>query len=196
MRHKKRGEVAHHHHLIARWWLARTSQDRARQAWSVMVSQGRDHAHQSCAVIPSVASERYGRGRSLLLSEGGCVVVPFRARGGDGVFLAPALLVFPGWVVSWTCVCCVRFGLGGVSRRRLGVGAVLLTVVPRFLGVVACSLCCRGSPPVSAGPRTALGSWPVFSLVLVGFAMVSVLRAVLRLFRVAGCPPGGETCGM
>ena len=169
-----------------------------------MVSQGRDHAHQSCAVIPSAASERYGCGRSLLLSGEVCVVVPFRARGGDGVFLGPALLVFPGWVVSWTCVFCVRFGLGGVSHRRLGwapcrSGLVLvacLVAVPRFLGVVACSLCCRGSPPVSAGRRTALGSWPVFFLVLVGFVIVSVLRAVLRLFRVAGCPPGGETCGM
>ena len=105
-----------------------------------MISQGRDHAHQSCAVIPSVASERYGRGRSLLLS-------------GEVVLLYLFVLVL---ATAFFLVLLSLSSLGGMSPGRVSFAFALV--------LVACLVAAWGGRRVARGCPSVPWGRCLFSL--------------------------------
>ena len=153
-----------------------------RRAWSYMRRQGRDCVHQSCAAVPSayLAVVR----RWLCSYSSRALVVPYvDLLAGLWLLLFGLLfvslfghLVFEGSLVS---------GLFRPSRPVAPLG-----------GRRAGSFC----PPAVRGPRVfRCGGWALVYGTTWTSAISSWILYLGRcrgIFRVAGCPPGGEICRM
>ena len=89
--------------------------------------------------------------------------------------------------------------LPAFSVRRVssppGEGAVLVLSVLQFF-VLYLVLAVEGRFLLSSALLSLLGSCLWYNLDFDDFLMVSVFGPFCGILRVAGCPPGGENCGM
>ena len=102
--------------------------------------------------------------------------------------LFPGLLSVVG--VSVVSDLFLRVGLATLGRRRVA------SCRPSILRVVARALCGGVRPVFWLGASVVDGLRSRVPAGRDGFPHCLCIRAVLRHLRVAGCPPGGEICGM
>ena len=207
MRYQKRGDVALHHHLIARWWLGAdvpgpksgvhgliclgregTACNKAVQQSRVLIGRWHAGGHRSCSSwdafgssgFPSRGSPSSGALRLLL----GC----FSHCLGFSVFVLGVVCVC--WS-DWSApsrprpVEGVLSFLACVRVRPFLVCAFFVLVLHVYWGVLSLL-----GPLVSSGSRW---TFAVFSHYSTWLRIWAVFRGI---FRVAGYPPGGEICGM
>ena len=192
MRHKG-GDVAQPA-LGVGWGAAWTE---IRRAWSFVLSQRRDSSttvvlRSRVFFLAVVLFDAYVRVAHF-------EVLKFLARGGQA--RGPSQFVIVLFLFSG-----LLFRFCGVSPRLARLWRVTLS----WLRPVLLFVCIPGSLARSRGrlgwasgfrrssswsSRLRLSSWSL-SLLLASFSPSLVCWPFCGIFRVAGCPPGGEICGM
>ena len=131
----------------------------------------------------------------LLLDAGG--VGRGRACGCASLALRPVVVFSP----FLGCIRVQRVGgfrlvSAGRSRRRPGRAPLWFLSSFRSSCCCSCSLWRRSSSFSGWGLPSLMGSGLGFSLVVMDFLIGSLFGPFLRHLRVAGCPSGGEICGV